>query len=241
MSAADNESALIAETEGLAGDFAVLARALQAQDSLPRTLDVICALAVQAIPGAEHAGITVRRGKDFTTPAASDDVPRVVDKIQYETGQGPCVDAIRQHETLSFDDVTTESSWPAFTVRLSAETNIRSMLSYRLFLREDTLGALNLYATRPNAFPENARSLGKTFAAHAAVAMQAARTEGQVVQLEQALVNSRRIGAAIGILMSRHVLTEEDAFTRLRVASQHTHRKLRDIADDVLLIGDLPS
>jgi ANTAR domain len=55
--------------------------------------------------------------------------------------------------------------------------------------------------------------------------------------LRIALHSSRQIGAAIGIVMSAHKLTDEGAFQLLRAASQHTHRKLRDIADDVIRTG----
>ena len=43
----------------------------------------------------------------------------------------------------------------------------------------------------------------------------------KIANLEFALVHSRRIGQAIGILMARHSITETDAFERLRTASQH--------------------
>ena len=62
----------------------------------------------------------------------------------------------------------------------------------------------------------------------------------QVVHLETALVTSRRIGAAIGILMARCHVTDDHAFALLRTTSQLTHRKVRDIAEDVVLTGTLP-
>ncbi len=62
----------------------------------------------------------------------------------------------------------------------------------------------------------------------------------QVTHLELALTSARRIGAAIGILMARHCITDEQAFGLLRVLSQRSHRKLRDIAEDVVLTGVLP-
>jgi AmiR/NasT family two-component response regulator len=66
----------------------------------------------------------------------------------------------------------------------------------------------------------------------------AARTK--VENLEIALVSARRIGAAVGILMARRQLTDQQAFNVLVQASQNQHRKLRDIAEDVILTGDLP-
>jgi signal transduction histidine kinase/DNA-binding response OmpR family regulator len=65
------------------------------------------------------------------------------------------------------------------------------------------------------------------------------RAEDQVANLRTALASNRQIGAAIGVIMATEKLTHEEAFERLRVASQSTHRKLRDLADDVLYTGVL--
>ncbi len=55
----------------------------------------------------------------------------------------------------------------------------------------------------------------------------------------KALDTSRNIGTAIGILMATHRLTQDQAFLLLRVASQHTHRKVHDLARDVIDTGTL--
>ncbi|MEP7021453.1 MAG: ANTAR domain-containing protein [Pseudonocardiales bacterium] len=57
--------------------------------------------------------------------------------------------------------------------------------------------------------------------------------------LEEALATNREIGQAIGILMATDHVTAEQAFEKLRTASQHTHRKLREIAGDVTETGAL--
>jgi hypothetical protein len=62
----------------------------------------------------------------------------------------------------------------------------------------------------------------------------------RVRNLETALVTNRRIAMALGIVMARHGLTEEQAFAELRSASQRRHQKLREIADEVVYTGDLP-
>jgi AmiR/NasT family two-component response regulator len=62
----------------------------------------------------------------------------------------------------------------------------------------------------------------------------------QVANLEQALQSNREIGVALGVLMAHHRVTQDQAFTLLRVASQNLHRKLRDIASDVVETGALP-
>ena len=58
--------------------------------------------------------------------------------------------------------------------------------------------------------------------------------------LEKALATSRIIGAAVGIVMARHGLTEAPAFDVLCKLSMDTNRKLRDVADEVVLTGALP-
>ncbi len=61
----------------------------------------------------------------------------------------------------------------------------------------------------------------------------------KVNHLGVALESNRRIGQALGILMATYKLTDECAFDLLRGVSQHTHRKLRDIADEVCTTGTL--
>ena len=65
----------------------------------------------------------------------------------------------------------------------------------------------------------------------------------QVAHLEEALSTSRKIGAAIGIIMANRRLDERGAFEVLRKASSLSNRKLRLVAEDVVLTGavdDLP-
>jgi hypothetical protein len=69
------------------------------------------------------------------------------------------------------------------------------------------------------------------------------RREGLISQehaanLKDALRSSRRIGAAIGIVMANRRVTEEQAFLILSRTSQHINRKVRLLADDIVESGD---
>ena len=55
--------------------------------------------------------------------------------------------------------------------------------------------------------------------------------------LRVAVVSNRRIGMAMGILMERHRLTEEQAFDRLRELSQRRNTKMRQLADQLIHTG----
>jgi AmiR/NasT family two-component response regulator len=56
--------------------------------------------------------------------------------------------------------------------------------------------------------------------------------------LQRALVSNRQIGMAMGILMERHRLTQEQAFERLRELSMRSNVKLRDVAEQIIYTGD---
>ena len=63
----------------------------------------------------------------------------------------------------------------------------------------------------------------------------------QMTNLRAALASNRRIGMAIGILMAIHRVSQQEAFDLLRVTSQRANRKLREIAEHVVLTGVLPA
>jgi transcriptional regulator with GAF, ATPase, and Fis domain len=211
--------------------FAEMARVLLAQHDVQETLQKIVELAVDTVEGCDHAGVSILTGKKVDTPAASDDVPRRVDAIQYETGQGPCLDAIRDHEVFETGDLGRERRWPSFASRAQRETGITSMICFRLFVNGDTLGALNLYSKAADAFDDESRTVGLVFAAHAAVALSSAMHDEQ---LEEALRSRDVIGQAKGILMAREGVSADQAFEMLRRASQRLNVKLRDVAGSVV-------
>ena len=59
--------------------------------------------------------------------------------------------------------------------------------------------------------------------------------------LQVAVANNRIVGVAIGLLMSQHQVSQDEAFKVLRLRSQHSNRKLRDIAEEFVDTGVLPA
>lgn len=215
-----------------AEDFADIAQVLFASDDVDTTLTRICRLAVQHIDGCDHAGISVIEHRQIMTKGATDDVAPRVDRIQYDTGEGPCLDAIRVHQVFEVKDLASDTRWPRFGKAAVEIAGVRSMLSFRLFVRDQTLGALNLYARQAYAFshqPE-AEEWGAVFASHAAIAVKHAQDrEG----MAQALDSRATIGVAMGLLMARQDITQPEAFDILRRASQRMNVKLKTIASQI--------
>jgi len=221
---------------GLARELSDLAREMRASTDPVDLLDRIVHAAVVEIPGSAAAGITMAFRDRLTTGARTDAWVDHVDRIQYDARQGPCVHSSRRHETVRADDLRTADRWPSFA-RGAVEIGVRSMLSTPLFVRDNSFGALNLYAREPYAFDRDAESAAVLFAAHAAVAMDASRKEEN---LRIALATREVIGEAKGILMERFKVSSQQAFDMLIVVSQRSHRKLREVAEELTNTGELP-
>lgn len=215
----------------LAETLAAVARVLLDEDDVDSTLERICQLAVKTVDACETAGISIAEGGRVTSRSYIDEVPRVVDALQSETQEGPCVDAITDHEVFITGRLSHEQRWPDFSRRAHEETGVESILSLRLYAREDTMGALNLYSTEPDAFDEHDVAVGSVFAAHAAVALAAAKRDAQ---LESKADSRDLIGMAKGIIMARQHVSDDEAFDVLRRASQRMNIKLRELAAQVV-------
>jgi hypothetical protein len=225
-----------------ADEFAALARELALKPTLTATLQAIVEYAAKTIDGAEYSAITVKQGNSqYRTVASTGDLPLRVDAIQYEVGEGPCLDALSDGHVLRSDVLAVDHRWPSFGRRATETTDVVSMMSHRLFLEDDdAIGALNLYSRKPAAFASLDTSVLDVLATHCAVALARAAEHDENQHLRTALDSNRDIGVAMGILMATQLVTKQQAFDVLRIASQHSHRKLRDVALDVIETGALP-
>jgi ANTAR domain-containing protein len=225
---------------GLATLYADIGRELLAPGTRTDALSAVTRVAVTRIPGVEWASITEGINGRFSTVVETDVRARLADEIQYELGTGPCVDAIVNDTTFRTGRLEIDERWPEFSRRASEAFGVHSMLSFRLYLEDDSrIAGLNLYSTSADAFDDSAETVGTLVATHGAVVIAAATAREQATQLQTALVNSREIGMAMGVVMATYKLAREQAFDLLRVASQNTNRKLADIATDVIDTGTM--
>lgn len=219
----------------VATTFAEVARTLLSERDLDAILRTIVAVAVAEVDACESAGIELVEKRIILPVAASSEVARRISQVQNEAGEGPCLSAIREHETFRTDDLGRDDRWPDFGARAQSETGVRSILGFRLFAEEDTMGALNLYSSKPSAFDEKAVAIGSIVAAHAAIAMSWARER----EYMQAALDTRDvIGQAKGLLMARKNVPSDAAFELLRHASQRLNLKLHQVAEQMVHPAD---
>ena len=219
--------------EGLAGLSRLSTNRLGLEDLLVR----VATYAVKAIPGADGAGLTLIEADRADTVVTTADFVREVDNIQYAIGQGPCITAAREGQTVISGSLGSDPRWRRFGGSV-ARLGVHSALSLPLIVPDGVVGAMNIYAHDKHVFDERAAELGEIFAVPAAIAVQnaqvLAQTQRLAAQLRSALDTRAVIDRAVGILMSRTGGTEDEALARLRTLSQNEHQKLAVIAAQII-------
>lgn len=226
----------------LTANFSETARILFSAGSVNSTLGQVVTVAVQTIEGCDYAGLFLVEGEVVVTPVLTDPIVGVVDALQQETGEGPCLDAIAQGIMVYGDDLNGDTRWPNFGPK-AAQKGIRSALALPL-TTNGTAGAVNLYAAYPSAFGVVDRAKGVILSSLASVALAAAHLfedeERRIDNLHSALSSREIIGQAQGILMERERIAADQAFDVLRRASQYLNVKLREVAQTLVDTGERP-
>lgn len=138
-------------------------------------------------------------------------------------------------------DLGSDHRCERYTAAMVEASVLRSEMDIALEAGDDDWLVLRFFSDTPHAWTDGDRHGATAFAELVAVAVDRATLRGTVRNLRLGLESNRTIGAAVGILMTRHGLTYEEALGRLRSFSQRCNWKLRNLADEVVLTGDLPS
>ena len=207
----------------------------RAPGEIDAVLDEIATSAAELVPGAEYAGISIVTGHGGPeTAAGTGHYPALLDRIQRHHGEGPCLEAARQHHALRVDDLAIDTRWAHYRREAMAQTPIRSVLSLPMTTQHRTLGALNIFAEQPQAFTTEAMDIAIIYATHAALAWNALRRSDK---LHAALASRDIIGQAKGILMLRYHITADAAHSLLGRLSQRSGSSVAD-ASRQLVEGD---
>jgi GAF domain-containing protein len=179
---------------------------------------------------------------DLHVLASSSEHTRLLELLQVEADLGPCLLAYRSGEQVVVDDLRVDSQrWPDFAQR-AAKYNYRSVCALPLRLRDERVGALNLFRNEPGSLIPADIAVGQALADVATVGIlhQRILTRADVIneQLQIALNTRVIIEQAKGVLAERGDLDMEHAFTLLRSYARRTHQRLADVAHAVVEHGD---
>jgi GAF domain-containing protein len=171
------------------------------------------------------------------TVASTDEFATELDERQYAAGWGPCLAAAESGQIVAVDEVASETNWPEF-IKAANAVGLGSSLSVPLPVQQHITGALNVYSKTAHAFDTSDRRLARSFATHAALALAQAynhtHAARQAETLQEAMRSRAVIEQAKGILMAARQCSDDEAFDVLVRLSQSQHRKLREVAADVV-------
>jgi transcriptional regulator with GAF, ATPase, and Fis domain len=228
---------VLSETSKSISQFSELALELAAAPDEDARLKLGVGAAMTLIVRCDHAGITINDKRVLVTRASSDEVVQRANALQHELGEGPCLDVMRDQNTVVSTSLQHDQRWPTWAPRVHAELGVDSMMSLLVFTDRVSFGALSLYARDGERFDADDVAVGQALAAQLAVIMSAER---QIDQLGLGMRNRIIIGQAQGILMERLDITADQAFDYLRRASMHTNRKVVEVANEIAGTRKLP-
>ena len=176
------QAARAAEDDDLAESMAALSRLSSGRWDLVDLLAEVASFAVQAIPGAEGAGLTLLEPDRADTIVKSAPFVEEIDDIQYGLGEGPCISAAETGRTMRSGSLGDDPRWPRFGPEAD-RLGVHSVLSLPLIAGDVVVGAMNVYAHAPDSFDERSEELGELFAVPAAIAVQNAQILAQTRRL----------------------------------------------------------
>ena len=216
-----------------------LASALLDDDVLHDLLQGLTVLANHTVPSAQSVSITVAENGRYRTSSSTGREAVAIDEAQYRDGDGPCLEAMRSTRQLRVAVSQSENGWPQFREE-ATKLGVTHVLSTPLIPSgHDAVGALNIYAREGAGFGPGEERTAQLIGEHAAILVE--RTCALLSstrlndQLRQAVATREIIGEAKGILMESQRCTRDQAFDILRRASQRENRKLRDLAEELVL------
>jgi hypothetical protein len=201
---------------------------------LRTTLFAVTNAALRHVPGTDSANILlVTDPETFESVASTSPLPSRLDALQRELNEGPCLDAAEGETIVRCDDLQNDQRWPRFG-RAAAEAGVRSILSFQLYTHGQRRAAMNLVATRRQAFTHEGEAVAAMVATHAATALIAHDKE---LQFRSALASRDVIGQAKGMLMERFGVDALRAFELLVKVSQHSNTRVARVAADIVSRG----
>lgn len=222
----------------LASTFVSLADTLVADFDVIDFLHTLAIRSVQLL-NVDAAGIMLADPHGgLHVMASSTEEARLLELYELQNNEGPCLDCYRSGRPVARDDLPAMcASWPAFTEQLQG-LGFRSAQALPMRLREETIGALNLFRLEPGRLSQADLGIGQAMADVATVGLiqerAIAASEQLATQLQTALSSRVQLEQAKGVLAQRAGLRLDDAFQVMRAYARSHNRRLSDVAAHII-------
>ena len=214
---------------------------LEGVDPVDTGLDAALELAVAEnarLFGVDGAGLMLVDGDGALRSSTASDRPgAMLESLQEQFGEGPCVDAFLKDGPVLADDLGADPRWPSVGP-LAAGHGVRAVLGVPIDLRDGPMGTLNVYAAHPRGWDDSEvaaiQAYTRVIASLLRSAVQAHVSGRAATQLQHALDSRSLIEQAKGVLMERRGLDQQAAFELLRSRARSTRRRLQDVARETV-------
>jgi hypothetical protein len=221
----------------------LVARTVAELRAMPDAEDLMARLgrvveATRTVVGVDGTGLTLT--SEDGQPrwvAVSDAAMQLLEEVQHDFGEGPCLAAFADDRVVAVQDLRSELVWDRIAV-VVRQLQVRGVLSVPVRLADQPVGTLNVYATQPRAWsPAEVQALG-AFAIVTAelvrAAVELANHQVEVAQLRQALTSRVWIEQAKGMVAATQGVTLDQAFQQLRGRARSSSRKLAEVAQELV-------
>jgi GAF domain-containing protein len=194
--------------------------------------------AADALFGVDGTALMlVDRDQVLRNQAVSDPKAALLEDLQAEHGEGPCVDAFDDKEPVAADDLAHEDRWPDFSAA-AAGRRLLAVLASPIPYSNEAVGVVAVFAHEPHPWTEGETEAIVAFTDLVAMlilnAMEATERGRLASELQAALDSRVVIEQAKGVLVGRHGLTTRQAFERLRRQARDQRRPLTEVARGVV-------
>jgi transcriptional regulator with GAF, ATPase, and Fis domain len=170
--------------------------------------------------------------------SSSNEEAQLFERFQLEAEEGPCVESVHTGRQVTVLDIHRTTRWPRFTEQARQASSFRAVHALPLSLRSETVGALNLFNTRPREIDESDLHLGQALADIATIGIlheRAIRRQEIIAeQLRGALHSRILIEQAKGVLSESGKLGIDEAFHVLRHHARANNQRLSTLAHAVV-------
>jgi GAF domain-containing protein len=194
--------------------------------------------------GVDGSGLMVADEQNNLRYVASSDGPgKIMEQVQSETGEGPCVDTFVHGRSVHTADIAVDERWPVSREAIAGH-GVRSVLGVPVHLGGVTVGSLDVYREYPHEWDDSEQEALTSYASVVEATLGAALAAHDATelarQLQYALDNRVLIERAVGFVMARADIDAVPAFDLLRRSARGRRLKVADVAAEVLRTRVVP-
>jgi GAF domain-containing protein len=218
----------------VAQSFVALADTLVDDFDVVELLDRLVRDCVDLLDVSAAAILLINRDRTLEVVASSNEASRLMEVFQLESHSGPCVDAITTGEPVGVTEpAEIRRIWPSFGAAIET-VGFSAVYALPMRLRNEKIGALNLFGAGQSPLPEFGRSLAQALADVATIGIlqqrHLVRASTLAEQLQLALNTRISVEQAKGVLSEYGGVDMGAAFEAIRTFARERRRNLSSVA-----------